>query len=67
MKLYTLILAVGLLILTGCGLIGNRGVTKEQLNNDIANKVEGNATVAKHAPHLTSPSSDDYPELFQTW
>lgn len=38
MKLTTLILTICSLVLCGCGLWGNKGVTNEQINNDIANK-----------------------------
>lgn len=37
-KLNTLILVMCLLVVSGCGLLGNKGVPKEQINDDIASK-----------------------------
>lgn len=38
MKLNTLILAVCPLVLSSCGLMGTKGVEKEQISTDIANR-----------------------------
>jgi predicted small lipoprotein YifL len=37
-KLSVLILAMCLTLLSGCGLLGNKGVPKEQINSDLAGK-----------------------------